>query len=690
MNSHKLSFGFKVAGVVMLFCLLVMAQPSMGQISGTVRDQFGQAISNATVTIRNKNTGARRQVTTNRSGKFEASVPIGRYEITVLVRGFSEKKQADVLVAIGQSKPIEITYYLDYAPPHPIFDPILPPGPVELTWNAWAEPVSRSPSFRPVAFLEPNKNYQLVLDLAALAYRDLADIYTKAAGDQLKDWLLKSEAPEVNLKLLIIPDERFFKSANRTETLPINLERLRTALNEGIEIPETPFALLQQNPNRNFSFGRVQINLETRKRQGTGSVAIALWADGVPVDELSIPLCVAANAVAASKCTTANKLHDSLAGIDPVRAATQQEAFSLKPDAALHFVELNSTTQVGIFRDNTWPEGKYVSWKLERGTRATRTDLQQILARFDRSTNDAHLLPVGIELYNLLFPTDEEKARQAFADFIARPRERRDPANPPSIFVRILTGDNEEPPFLIPLGIMVHDIDGKKDFLGFHFRIQTPLQIQDYEPYSKCINNWVVLAPEAGASGIPPELNEARERFSTWFETWEFKPIPDMDQFINWAEEIVSETEPLSLFILAHQDSNSLYFEDNPTLGPNGIQRRFATPSVAFVNGCETGAPGSSAIVQKLNERGVSAVIATAGKVDRLLAGDFFSVLGHHLTSNPAGQEYPLGIAHFLTLKELRNRKPLPNRFPYGAKALAYEVMGNSSLRICSPPLKPR
>jgi hypothetical protein len=94
--------------------------------------------------------------------------------------------------------------------------------------------------------------------------------------------------------------------------------------------------------------------------------------------------------------------------------------------------------------------------------------------------------------------------------------------------------------------------------------------------------------------------------------------------------------------------------------------------------------------VQKLNERGVSAVIATAGKVNKFLAGDFFSVLGHYLTANPAGEEYSLGAAHFLTLKELQNRKADENSNPYGAKVLAYEVMGNSSLRVCSPPLKPR
>lgn len=564
----------------------------------------------------------------------------------------------------------------------------------DLTWNVWAEPESPTLSFKPVTFLQPDKPYQLVLDLAALAYRNNPGIFIKAAGDQLKaslQKLVESDAPDTNLTLIIIPDERFFKTTNRAETLRINLDRLRKALKDGLDTPKTPLATLRQNPEADFSFGRKQIELQTLRREGSGSIAIALWADGVPVDELSIPLCVASDAAAARNCKSVNKLHDSLAGIDPVRVAAQQDASTLTPDAALHFIELNPSTQVGIFRDNSWPEGQYESWKLSKNGTATRSELQGILTNFDIATNDSHLLRVGSELYNLLFPEEEdEKKHPGFDNFIAHPREPEDPADPPSIFVRLLTSNNEDPPFLVPLGIMAHEINGKKDFLGFHFRIQTPLQIQDYEPYPKCISSWVVLAPPANASGVPPELNAARERFSAWFDDWEFKPIPEMDQFIDWAQETVSETEPISIFILAHHAGNSLYFEENPRLGPNGIKRRFKTPSVAFVNGCETGAPGTSAIVQRLNNRGVSAVIATAGKVDRLLAGDFFSVLGHYLTAKPAGQEYSLGAAHFLTLKDLRNRKPDENSFPYGAKVLAYEVLGNSSLRICSPPLKPR
>lgn len=700
LSHYNFSSGLKVGGVIVLLCLLVMAQKRVTQITGRVTDGDGVPISDVRLTIRNKRTGVEQEVITDRSGIFKASVRSGVYQVTVDMP-WEQATKSDVVVSLGESK--TVNFKLKRVDSRPLFDGFPPSGTrhsraketgsagftqAELTWNAWAEPAFPTPSFSPVPFLEPSgKSYSLILDLAALAYGDGPNLFHRVAGEALKDWVLKSNAPDVNLKLLIIPDEKFFKTANRIETLHIDLNRLRQAFNNGVDVPLNPFELLRANATRDFSFGRVQINLRTLGREGTGSVGIALWADGVmPVDELSIPLCVASNAEAAKNCETRQSLQDSLAGIDPVRAAAQRDASSLKPDGALHFIELDSTTEVGIFRDNAWPEGQFVSWRLAQSAKATRQYLQQTLLHdFDAAATDSDLSFVGLELYNLLFPPEATEARKAFAEFIQRYQDRKDPADPPSIFVRMLSDDNEDPPFLIPLGVMVHDFDGQRDFVGFHFRIQTPLEIQDYQPYSKCIGGWVVVAPPANASGVPKELNDARAHFSDWFNTWDLKPLDGMAPFINWASLNVSEPDPVSLFILAHQDSNSLYYQNSPRLGAALIVRRFQTPSIAVVNGCSTGAPGSSLIVQKLNARGVSAVIATAAKVDPDLAGDFFVVLGYFLTQNAAGKEYPLGIAHYLTLQKLRGM-PQTSASPYGAKVLAYELLGNSNLRICSPP----
>jgi hypothetical protein len=686
----------KLLSILAVVYFLGTPQNSTGDISGSIRDSQGVAVSNARVEIKNRETGVVWQIVTDESGRFVISVPPGIYDLTVFSPGFKEYKESNLTVSLSQSKTVEITMSVG-AVSETVEVVSAGFASVELTWNAWAEPASPSPSFAPVPFLEPGgKNYSLILDLSAFAYSDGPNTYSRGVGAKVKEWLLKSKAPDTDLKLVIIPDEKYFEplaATDRAKTMRVDLKRLRKALKEGVKAAEEPFKVLQETPEVDFSFGRVSVNLRTRSLEGEGAVAIALWADGVvPIDEVSIPLCLARDAEAAGRCDTGEALHDSLAGIDPIRAAAQQQAFAMKPDAALHFIELDSSTTVGVFRDNAWPEGKYVNWTLTRNPKEISDYLQQtLLPNFDRAANESELIPVGSELYNLLFPTpNASEARAAFAEFVRSHPDREDPANPPSIFVRVLSNKRDDPPFLVPLGLMVHDFNGRKDFLGFHFRIQTPLEIQDYLPSAKCIANWVVLAPPVNSSGVPQELTDARNHFSDWYAKWRFKEISAIPDLIEWAGEDVDETTPVSLFLLAHQDSNSLYFQDSPRLGSEGIQRHFKEPSVAIVNGCATGAPGTSAIVQKLNSRSVSTIIATAAKVDPNLAGDFFSVLADYLTSNPAGKEYPLGIAHFLTLKKLRRTAPDGIQPPYGAKALAYELLGNSSVRVCAPPPKSR
>jgi hypothetical protein len=677
---------------------VAVAQNTLGDLSGQVTDASGAVVPGATVTVKNLDTGTVLQITTDDSGRFATRVPLGRYDITVLSPGFKKYVEPNISVSVGQTKNINIVMSVGN-----IAEAVtLTSGfsSVELTWNAWAEPASPSPSFSPVSFLEPGgKNYSLILDLAAFAYSDGPDTYSRGVGGKVREWLLSSKAPDTELKLLVIPDEKFFEplpSTQRAITLPVDLKQLRRALKAGVQVTREPFEILKGNPKAGFSFGRVSLNLRTRSQEGVGSVAIALWADGtLPVDELSIPLCVAADAKKAEQCKEGDGLQDSLSGIDPIRVSAQQRAFAMKPNAALHFIELDSATTVGVFRDNAWPAGRYVSWSLGKSTKTIRNYLQQtLLPDFDRATNETELIPVGKALFNLLFPStdarDARDAREAFAEFIRSQTGKRDAANPPSIFVRVLSDDRDDPPFLVPLGLMVHDINGQKDFLGFHFRMQTPLQIQDYQPHIRCIANWVVLAPPANASGVPKELNDALEQFSHWHDKWEFKPITNIPALIEWAEEDIGEKMPLSLFLLAHQDSNTLYFANSPRLQSEGILRRFKTPSVAIVNGCSTSAPGSSAIVEKLNSRGVSTVIATAAKVHPRLAGDFFSVLGDYLTTDTSGEAYPLGVAHFLTLQKLRRMAPSGTETAYGAKVLAYELLGNSNVRVCSPPLRSR
>src|SRR5215510_2534387 len=242
LSNYSFSSGLRVAGVVVFLCLLVMAKPPDTQITGRVTGANGVPVPDVTVTIKNQESGVVQEVTTDKFGIFKASVSPGVYQITVNLPG-DGAKISDVTVALGESKSINFVTKSDEPLQH-IGGEAAPPPPkptaaaappvgfarAELTWNAWAEPVSRTPSFSPVPFLEPkDKSYSLILDLAALAYGNGPDVFHQAAGDALKDWVLKSNAPNVDLTLLIIPDKRFFKTTEQIATLPIDLNRLRQA-----------------------------------------------------------------------------------------------------------------------------------------------------------------------------------------------------------------------------------------------------------------------------------------------------------------------------------------------------------------------------------------------------------------------------------------------------------------------------
>ncbi len=79
-------------GVVLLIACSIkpaFAQAPVGTISGVVADESGAVIPNATVKIRNKATGAERDLISNAEGSFSApSLPAGVYEVRVELKGF--------------------------------------------------------------------------------------------------------------------------------------------------------------------------------------------------------------------------------------------------------------------------------------------------------------------------------------------------------------------------------------------------------------------------------------------------------------------------------------------------------------------------------------------------------------------------------------------------------------------------
>ena len=86
-----------------IFSVHGLAQVNTASLTGQVTDANGGAITNASVTVKNKSTAAERTTTTDSSGYYTfASLPVGTYSITVEVQGFKRAVHENVNLEIGQ------------------------------------------------------------------------------------------------------------------------------------------------------------------------------------------------------------------------------------------------------------------------------------------------------------------------------------------------------------------------------------------------------------------------------------------------------------------------------------------------------------------------------------------------------------------------------------------------------------
>lgn len=87
-----------------------------GGITGTVTDQTGAVIPNASVKAVNEATGVTLQGGTNGEGSFSiANVPIGAYTVTFSANGFSQDTLTHVHVITGNATPVKVTLNLGKA-----------------------------------------------------------------------------------------------------------------------------------------------------------------------------------------------------------------------------------------------------------------------------------------------------------------------------------------------------------------------------------------------------------------------------------------------------------------------------------------------------------------------------------------------------------------------------------------------
>jgi hypothetical protein len=97
-----------LALVAVLASLPAPGQATSGTISGTVTDQSGASIAGAAVSVRNLDTNVARTATTEADGRFRfPALLVGRYEVTIELRGFAKYVRGPITLDLNQEAVID-------------------------------------------------------------------------------------------------------------------------------------------------------------------------------------------------------------------------------------------------------------------------------------------------------------------------------------------------------------------------------------------------------------------------------------------------------------------------------------------------------------------------------------------------------------------------------------------------------
>jgi len=102
--------GIGVLSVIVLGSSLVFGQGFNAAISGSVRDSSGAVIPQASVSVRNIETGQTRLTETGINGNFNVpALPVGPYEVTVEKPGFRQLVRGGINLAVAQEAVLNLT-----------------------------------------------------------------------------------------------------------------------------------------------------------------------------------------------------------------------------------------------------------------------------------------------------------------------------------------------------------------------------------------------------------------------------------------------------------------------------------------------------------------------------------------------------------------------------------------------------
>jgi hypothetical protein len=99
----------ELACLFFFLCAPLSAQVS-ANLSGTITDQSGAAISGATVTATDVETGVPRSVPSDQTGRYQIfALPVGLYEVRVTKSGFAEGVRSGIRLVVGEAASVDVS-----------------------------------------------------------------------------------------------------------------------------------------------------------------------------------------------------------------------------------------------------------------------------------------------------------------------------------------------------------------------------------------------------------------------------------------------------------------------------------------------------------------------------------------------------------------------------------------------------
>ena len=100
----------RVALILVCFAALMFGQAGTGTITGTVTDQGGAVVPNASIEVRNVETNAPYPTVTTETGAYTVlRLPPGPYTVTVTAPGFKKLTRTGINVDAGQTLPLDLS-----------------------------------------------------------------------------------------------------------------------------------------------------------------------------------------------------------------------------------------------------------------------------------------------------------------------------------------------------------------------------------------------------------------------------------------------------------------------------------------------------------------------------------------------------------------------------------------------------